>query len=55
MADLPGGHQARCVRRSGAWFARPRIGLVFMVGALTFFPAVSLGPIVEQRSPRRFF
>jgi K+-transporting ATPase A subunit len=26
-----------------------------IVGALTFFPAVSLGPIVEQVSHGRFF
>ena len=31
------------------------IGVVMVVGALTFFPAVSLGPIVEQLSHGRFF
>src|SRR5580692_8175382 len=31
------------------------IGVVLIVGALTFFPAVSLGPIVEQLSHGRFF
>ena len=30
-------------------------GVVVIVGALTFFPAVSLGPIVEQLSNGRFF
>jgi potassium-transporting ATPase potassium-binding subunit len=30
-------------------------GVVVIVGALTFFPAVSLGPIVEQFSQGRFF
>ena len=30
-------------------------GVVLIVGALTFFPAVSLGPIVEQFSHGRFF
>jgi K+-transporting ATPase ATPase A chain len=30
-------------------------GVVLIVGALTFFPAVSLGPIVEQLSQGRFF
>jgi K+-transporting ATPase ATPase A chain len=30
-------------------------GVVLIVGALTFFPAVSLGPIVEQFSSGRFF
>jgi K+-transporting ATPase ATPase A chain len=31
------------------------IGVVLIVGALTFFPAVSLGPIVEQLSHGGFF
>jgi potassium-transporting ATPase potassium-binding subunit len=31
------------------------VGVVLIVGALTFFPAVSLGPIVEQLSHGRFF
>jgi K+-transporting ATPase ATPase A chain len=31
------------------------IGVVLIVGALTFFPAVSLGPIVEQLTHGRFF
>ncbi len=31
------------------------VGVVLIVGALTFFPAVSLGPIVEQFSHGRFF
>jgi potassium-transporting ATPase potassium-binding subunit len=30
-------------------------GVVVIVGALTFFPAISLGPIVEQLSHGRFF
>jgi potassium-transporting ATPase potassium-binding subunit len=30
-------------------------GVVLIVGALTFFPAVSLGPVVEQLSHGRFF
>jgi potassium-transporting ATPase potassium-binding subunit len=30
-------------------------GVILIVGALTFFPAVSLGPIVEQFSHGRFF
>jgi potassium-transporting ATPase potassium-binding subunit len=30
-------------------------GVVLIVGALTFFPAVSLGPPVEQFSHGRFF
>ncbi len=31
------------------------IGAILIVGGLTFFPAVSLGPIVEQLSHGRFF
>jgi K+-transporting ATPase ATPase A chain len=31
------------------------IGVILIVGALTFFPAVSLGPVVEQLSHGRFF
>jgi potassium-transporting ATPase potassium-binding subunit len=31
------------------------IGVILIVGALTFFPAVSLGPIVEQLSRGKFF
>jgi len=31
------------------------IGVIMIVGALTFFPAVSLGPIVEQLSHGKFF
>jgi K+-transporting ATPase ATPase A chain len=30
-------------------------GVVLIVGALTFFPAVSLGPIIEQLSYGKFF
>jgi K+-transporting ATPase ATPase A chain len=31
------------------------VGVILIVGALTFFPAVSLGPIVEHLSHGRFF
>jgi K+-transporting ATPase ATPase A chain len=31
------------------------IGVIIIVGGLTFFPAVSLGPIVEQFSHGKFF
>ena len=31
------------------------IGVILIIGALTFFPAVSLGPIVEQLIHGRFF
>jgi potassium-transporting ATPase potassium-binding subunit len=36
-------------------FAGLLVGVVLIVGALTFFPAVSLGPVVEQLSHGRFF
>ena len=36
-------------------FAGLLIGVIMIVGALTFFPAISLGPIVEQLSNGRFF
>ncbi|GIH15367.1 potassium-transporting ATPase subunit KdpA [Rugosimonospora africana] len=36
-------------------FAVLLLGIVLIVGALTFFPAVSLGPIVEQFSGGRLF
>jgi K+-transporting ATPase ATPase A chain len=36
-------------------FAGLLVGVILIVGALTFFPAVSLGPIVEQLSHGRFF
>ena len=31
------------------------IGVILIIGGLTFFPALSLGPIVEQLSHGRFF
>jgi K+-transporting ATPase ATPase A chain len=31
------------------------IGVILIVGALTFFPAVSLGPIIEELSHGKFF
>ena len=36
-------------------FAGLLTGVILIVGALTFFPAVSLGPIVEQLTHGRFF
>jgi K+-transporting ATPase ATPase A chain len=36
-------------------FAGLLTGVILIVGALTFFPALSLGPIVEQLSHGRFF
>jgi K+-transporting ATPase ATPase A chain len=31
------------------------LGVILIIGALTFFPAVSLGPIVEQLLSGKFF
>jgi potassium-transporting ATPase potassium-binding subunit len=42
-------------RTDTAMFGGLLIGVILIVGALTFFPAVSLGPIVEQLSHGRFF
>jgi K+-transporting ATPase ATPase A chain len=33
---------------SGIMFASLLIGVILIVGALTFFPALSLGPVVEH-------
>jgi K+-transporting ATPase ATPase A chain len=42
-------------RTDAPMFAGLLLGVVLIVGALTFFPAVSLGPIVEQLSHGRFW
>src|SRR6201985_2968785 len=42
-------------RTDAPMFVGLLIGVILIVGALTFFPAVSLGPIVEQLSQGRFF
>jgi K+-transporting ATPase A subunit len=31
------------------------VGVIFIVGGLTFFPAASLGPLVEQLSHGQLF
>ncbi len=43
------------LRTDKALFAGLLVGVVLIVGGLTFFPAVSLGPVVEQLSNGRFF
>ncbi len=43
MAVSPGSFPV-----SGVTFTLLLVGTVIIVGALTFFPAVSLGPIVEH-------
>jgi len=42
-------------RTDNAMFIGLTIGVIVIIGGLTFFPAVSLGPIVEQLSHGKFF
>jgi K+-transporting ATPase ATPase A chain len=42
-------------RTDNGMFIGLTIGVILIIGGLTFFPAVSLGPIVEQLSHLRFF
>jgi K+-transporting ATPase ATPase A chain len=42
-------------RTDNGMFVGLTIGVILIIGGLTFFPAVSLGPIVEQLSHLRFF
>ncbi len=42
-------------RTDNGMFVGLTIGVIMIIGGLTFFPAVSLGPIVEQLSHGRFF
>jgi len=42
-------------RTDNTMFVGLTIGVIVIIGGLTFFPAVSLGPIVEQLSHGRFF
>ncbi len=42
-------------RTDNGMFVGLTIGVVLIIGGLTFFPAISLGPIVEQLSHTRFF
>jgi K+-transporting ATPase ATPase A chain len=42
-------------RTDNGMFVGLTIGVVLIIGGLTFFPAISLGPIVEQLSHARFF
>jgi K+-transporting ATPase ATPase A chain len=42
-------------RTDNGMFVGLTIGVILIIGGLTFFPAVSLGPIVEQFSHLRFF
>lgn len=42
-------------RTDNGMFVGLTIGVILIIGGLTFFPAISLGPIVEQLSHVRFF
>jgi len=42
-------------RTDNTMFVGLLIGVILIIGGLTFFPAVSLGPIVEQLSHGKFF
>jgi potassium-transporting ATPase potassium-binding subunit len=50
---VPAG--AGTFRTDNPMFVGLLIGVIVIVGGLTFFPAVSLGPVVEQLSHGRFF
>jgi K+-transporting ATPase ATPase A chain len=54
-AKEPVAESAGTFRTDKPMFAGLLTGVVLIVGALTFFPAVSLGPIVEQLSHGKFF
>ena len=54
-AKEPVPASAGTFRTDAPMFVGLLTGVVLIVGALTFFPAVSLGPIVEQLSHGRFF
>ncbi|HUC05710.1 MAG TPA: potassium-transporting ATPase subunit KdpA, partial [Acidimicrobiales bacterium] len=42
-------------RTDNGMFVGLTVGVIIIIGGLTFFPAISLGPIVEQLSHGRFF
>jgi potassium-transporting ATPase potassium-binding subunit len=42
-------------RTDNGMFIGLTIGVILIIGGLTFFPAISLGPVVEQLSHMRFF
>jgi K+-transporting ATPase ATPase A chain len=42
-------------RTDNGMFVGLTIGVILIIGGLTFFPAISLGPIVEQLTHTRFF
>jgi K+-transporting ATPase ATPase A chain len=42
-------------RTDNGMFVGLTIGVILIIGGLTFFPAIALGPVVEQLSHMRFF
>jgi K+-transporting ATPase ATPase A chain len=42
-------------RTDNGMFVGLTVGVILIIGGLTFFPAVALGPVVEQLSHMRFF
>jgi K+-transporting ATPase ATPase A chain len=42
-------------RTDNGMFVGLTIGVILIIGGLTFFPAIALGPVVEQLSHLRFF
>jgi K+-transporting ATPase ATPase A chain len=42
-------------RTDKGMFVGLTVGVIFIIGGLTFFPAISLGPILEQLSHGKFF
>lgn len=54
-AKRPVAASAGTFRTDAPMFMGLLTGVVLIVGALTFFPAVSLGPLVEQFSHGKFF
>jgi K+-transporting ATPase ATPase A chain len=42
-------------RTDNGMFVGLTIGVILIIGGLTFFPAISLGPVVEQLAHSRFF
>jgi K+-transporting ATPase ATPase A chain len=42
-------------RTDNTMFAGLTVGVIVIIGGLTFFPAIALGPLVEQLSHGKFF
>ena len=55
VRSAPPDMSAGCPPWFPASFIGLVIGVILIIGGLTFFPAISLGPIVEQLSHGKFF